>query len=135
MKNDKIQGFVVVASENLPRNGFITEYCGTVETLMTASEDDNDSIMDLLIIPKKDEISLCIVPRSHGNIARFISGINNHDKILARKQNVRSARFNINGECRVILFTVKKIKKGEQLYYDYNGGDKTNKRYPTENFV
>jgi len=49
-----------------------------------------------------------------------------------KKQNVKSARFNVNGEYRILLIAKRYIPKGERLYYDYNGSENA---YPTENFV
>ena len=86
-----------------------------------------------LVRSKDEDTSLVIVPGARGNYARFLSGVNNHDKKLSKKQNVASTRFQINGECRVMLYAIKDIKPDVQLYYDYNALDKTG--YPTENFV
>lgn len=41
-------------------------------------------------------------------------------------------RFDVNGECRVLLIASRDIRKGERLYYDYNGYEN---EYPTEHFV
>lgn len=49
-----------------------------------------------------------------------------------KKQNVKCVRFNVNGECRVLLIASRDIRKGERLYYDYNGYEN---EYPTEHFV
>ena len=66
-------------------------------------------------------------------MARFLSGINNHSENSLVRQNVRSMRFNLDGEARIVLFAAKTIKKGETLYYDYNeGGFST---YDTKDFV
>lgn len=86
-----------------------------------------------LVRAEKEEDSLVIMPNERGNYARFISGINNHNKKLAKKQNVASSRFQIDNECRVMLYAIRDIKPDEQLYYDYNALDKSG--YPTENFV
>ena len=71
-------------------------------------------------------------------MARFISGVNNHVPELERKQNLFSARFSVSGECRVVFITARDIAKGEQLYYDYNGGADSSLEdgyYPTSDFV
>ena len=70
--------------------------------------------------------------RSVANIARFLSGINNHTAAGRRAQNVRSARFDVDGEARVVLYAARDISKGELLCYDYNAA---RARYPTEHFV
>ena len=48
-----------------------------------------------------------------------------------KKINVRCIRFNINGEARAFLIAIRDIRKGERLYYDYNG---MLNNYPTEHF-
>ena len=49
--------------------------------------DKNDSIMDLLRTGRS-KCSLVICPEKYGNIARFLSGINNKDEKAKEKQNV-----------------------------------------------
>lgn len=49
-----------------------------------------------------------------------------------KKQNLKCVRYNVDGECRVILVANRDIPKGERLYYDYNGYEH---EYPTEHFV
>ena len=77
--------------------------------------------------------SLVICPEKRGNMARFLSGINNYNNKSLHKQNVRSIRFNVKGQARIALYACKNIKAGEILYYDYNEGGFNN--YPTEEFV
>jgi len=38
-------------------------------------------------------------------------------------------RFNVDGECRVLLIANRDIAKGERLYYDYNGYEHDNLFY------
>lgn len=49
-----------------------------------------------------------------------------------KKQNLKCVRFDVDGECRVLLIANRDISKGERLYYDYNGYEHG---YPTEHFV
>ncbi|KAJ6410978.1 hypothetical protein OIU84_007682 [Salix udensis] len=76
--------------------------------------------------------SLVICPDKRGNVARFINGINNHTQEGKRKQNLKCVRYDVNGECRVLLVANRDISKGERLYYDYNGYEQ---EYPTQHFV
>jgi len=69
-----------------------------------------------------DSTSLIIDPSRIGNMARFFSGINNRKFMSKRKANVRTRRFDLDGECRVVLFTAKNVEAGEMLHYDYNAG-------------
>jgi hypothetical protein len=88
--------------------------------------------MELIRHPSSSS-SLVICPEKKGNIARFLSGINNADKNAKKKQNVNSARYDIDGKVHVLLYASKAIKKCEILYYDYNAGGSGT--YPTDNFV
>jgi hypothetical protein len=86
-----------------------------------------------LLSTNSTSTTLVICPEKKGNIARFISGINNDDKNSKKKQNVRSIRFDIDGSVHVLLYAARTIKKDEILYYDYNAGGKG--AYPTSDFV
>ena len=94
--------------------------------------DSNDSIMELLKTPRS-QTTLVICPEKYGNLARFLSGINNKEKKSIAKQNVQSIRMDVEGHARVVLYAKRKISEGELLYYDYNAGGFW--EYPTENFV
>ena len=64
-----------------------------------------------------------IVPDKFSNLARFINGINNTEEgAKKKKQNVISGRFNVDNKATVLIYTLKSVKKGEQLFYDYNEG-------------
>ncbi|KAG9133981.1 hypothetical protein Leryth_004685 [Lithospermum erythrorhizon] len=128
---DPVEGFTVEADRSIRDLTIITEYVGDVDYLKNRENDDGDSMMALLYAadPLK---SLVVCPDKHSNIARFINGINNHTPDGKKKQNLKCVRFNVNGECRVLLVANRDIKKGERLYYDYNG---YKHEYPTEHFV
>ena len=127
---DEKQGYVVRTLAVINTNTLICEYAGDVFFLKNKIFDNNDSIMDLITCPNSI-LSMVICPKKYGNLARFISGINN--KKNKQKQNVYSIRVDIHGSVHVLLLTRRKIKKGEILYYDYNGGGYNT--YPTEEFV
>lgn len=76
--------------------------------------------------------SLVICPGECGNIARFLSGVNNYNPDKASSTNVRSARFRIRDEVRVILYARRNIAAGEILYYDYNA--LVEKQFNTKDF-
>lgn len=128
---DPKEGFTVEADAFIKDWTLITEYVGDVDFLKNREADDGDSMMTLLSTndPSKD---LVICPDERSNIARFINGINNHTPDGKKKQNVKCVRFDVNGECRVLLVASRDIRKGERLYYDYNGYEN---EYPTEHFV
>ncbi|KAJ0044549.1 hypothetical protein Pint_05107 [Pistacia integerrima] len=128
---DPKEGFTVQADRFIKDLTMITEYVGDVDYLKNRENDDGDSTMTLLHAANPSQ-SLVVCPYKHGNIARFINGINNHTAEGRKKQNLKCVRYNVNGECRVLLIANRHISKGERLYYDYNGYEH---EYPTEHFV
>ncbi|KAJ0968413.1 hypothetical protein J5N97_025330 [Dioscorea zingiberensis] len=128
---DSKEGFTVEADRFIKDLTIITEYVGDVDYLENREHDDGDSMMTLLSAEDPSK-SLVICPDKRSNIARFISGINNHSPDGKKKQNVKCVRFNVDGECRVLLIASREIRKGERLYYDYNGYEQ---EYPTHHFV
>ena len=132
--DDPEQRFIVKALDEMITNTLICEYTGEVSLARNRLFDDNDSIMDLIHSPTSDT-SLVICPEKYGNLARFLSGINNKYKILKKKknQNVYSLRVDIDGSVHILLLASKRIKKGEILYYDYNAGGYNT--YNTDHFV
>ncbi|KAJ7965310.1 putative Histone-lysine N-methyltransferase ATXR6 [Quillaja saponaria] len=128
---DPQEGFTVEADKSIKDLTIITEYVGDVDYLKNRENDDGDSIMTLLSASDPSQ-TLVICPDKRSNIARFINGINNHTPDGKKKQNLKCVRYNVNGECRVLLIANRDIRKGERLYYDYNGYEH---EYPTEHFV
>jgi hypothetical protein len=59
-----------------------------------------------------------IYPGVKGNLARFISGINK--KKGKRKQNLKAIKVNIQNKIHVLLVSIKPIKEGTTLCYDYD---------------
>ena len=84
---DKTQGFFVRAVDDIPEMTLISEYVGDVDFARNRIFDKNDSIMDLLRTTRS-KTSLVICPEKYGNLARFLSGINNSAKNAKKKQNV-----------------------------------------------
>jgi [histone H3]-lysine27 N-methyltransferase len=131
--NHPQQGACVQATIDIPNLTLLCEYVGDVLPVRhVLFEQSNDSIMDLIKAHTSSK-SLAICPNKRANLARFISGINNSTKEGKKKQNVKSARFNIQGRVGIILYADRMIKKGEILYYDYNEGGFES--YPTEDFI
>ncbi|KAL9245671.1 hypothetical protein vseg_019295 [Gypsophila vaccaria] len=128
---DELEGYTVEADGPIKDMTFIAEYGGDVDYIKNREQDDCDSLMTLLLSadPLK---SLVICPDKRGNIARFVNGINNHTPESKKKQNLKCVRYDVNGECCVLLVATRDIAKGERLYYDYNGYEH---EYPTHHFV
>lgn len=87
---DSKQGFVVEADGHIKDMTLIAEYTGDVDYMRNRESDECDSLMGLLFSndPSKE---LVICPDKRGNIARFVSGINNHTRyyvaLLPRDSN------------------------------------------------
>uniref|UniRef100_A0A0E0JUV4 [histone H3]-lysine(27) N-methyltransferase n=1 Tax=Oryza punctata TaxID=4537 RepID=A0A0E0JUV4_ORYPU len=128
---DPVEGFTVEADRFIKDLTIITEYVGDVDYLTNREHDDGDSMMTLLSAATPSR-SLVICPDKRSNIARFINGINNHTPDGRKKQNLKCVRYDVDGECRVLLVANRDISKGERLYYDYNGSEH---EYPTHHFV
>ena len=111
------QGFVVEASDQIEPNTLICEYTG--EVIDKSDDFYSDDLMEYATFDDKNYV---IAPRRKGNIARFISGINNSKKFCKQKQNLTSIKFRIKNKIRIALYTIKRVKKGQILYYDYNAG-------------
>lgn len=123
--------FTVEADRFIRDLTIITEYAGDVDYLEKRLSYDGDCMMTLLSSSDPSN-NLVICPDKRSNIARFINGINNHTPEGRKKQNVKCVRYDVHGECRVLLIASRDIPKGERLYYDYNGYEH---EYPTEHFV
>ncbi|XP_021760679.1 histone-lysine N-methyltransferase ATXR6 [Chenopodium quinoa] len=128
---DSKEGFTVQADKSIRDLTIITEYVGDVDYLWNRENDDGDSMMTLLSATNPSQ-SLVVCPDKRSNIARFINGINNYTPEGKKKQNLKCVRYDVGGECRVLLIANRDIRKGERLYYDYNGLEN---EYPTEHFV
>ncbi|KAK6924228.1 Zinc finger, PHD-finger [Dillenia turbinata] len=129
--HDSHEGYTVHADGPIKDMTFIAEYTGDVDYIKKREHDDCDSLMTLLSATDPSK-SLVICPDKRGNIARFISGINNHTVDGRKRQNLKCVRYNVNGESRVLLVATRDIAVGERLYYDYNGYEH---EYPTQHFV
>ncbi|CAD8208577.1 unnamed protein product [Paramecium octaurelia] len=124
------QGFYVKAVQPIANNTLICEYAGEVFRFADQVYSTSDSMMSLLET-NFAATSLVIIPQKYGNLAKYLSGINNTKKNSKKQQqNVKSQRFNVEGESRVILYACRDIRTGEVLYYDYNeGGFNYNTRF------
>ncbi|XP_021728093.1 probable Histone-lysine N-methyltransferase ATXR5 [Chenopodium quinoa] len=128
---DSCEGYTVQADAPIKDMTVLAEYAGDVDFIKNRERDDCDSLMTLLLATDPSK-SLVICPDQRGNIARFISGINNHTPESKKKQNLKCVRYDVNGECCVLLVVTRDIAKGERLYYDYNGYEH---EYPTHHFI
>jgi integrase len=128
LEQDATQGWIVRATRRIEARTLLCEYSGQVMKYSKAPK--SDSVMEYV-----DYLgcSYVIVPDSVGNIARFISGVNNSRKEDASRVNVLSMKCNIDDNIHILLFACKTIEAGDVLYYDYNGGDL--QEYQTDRFI
>lgn len=120
--HDENFGFSAKSLSQMPRHTIIGEYLGEITTMTKSSESNSDSLM-VLLDTGDPETSLIIDPTSVGNIARFLSGVNNRSLMSKRKANVRTRRFFVDGKVHIVLFTSRQVEAGEILNYDYNAGN------------
>jgi integrase len=126
---DPVQGWIVKATGFIKRFTLLCEYSGEVVDESKDSEViRSEAIMEYLT---SDANSLVIFPDKFGNLARFISGVNNQKG--KHNQNVKSMKAKIDGGIHILLYTMRNIHPGETLYYDYNQGGLNEK--DTSNFV
>lgn len=125
IKNDMHNGYLLKATGFIPKYTFICEYAGEVKKSSTIDKKkvQSDSFMELISTDSADT-SLDIFPDRIGNIAMFMSGINN--KTMKRYQNVKSLKCKIDGNPHILLFASKDIKESEVLYLNYNAGNGKN---------
>ena len=125
LRHTNEMGYDVIAAKDIPKGMIVCEYVGDVYTnrvvLQLNAEKPNDSIMQLKYGINADE-SLSIMPIKYTNIARFINGTRQGSE---DKANVKSLRALALGRPVVILYTIKPVRKGESLLYDYNAGQST----------
>lgn len=120
--HDENFGFSVKALGFMRKHTLIGAYLGEVVTMEQSSQSSSDSLM-VLLDTGNPQTSLIIDPTRAGNIARFLSGINNRSLVSRRKRNVRTRRFVMDGKMHVCLFTCRPVEAGEILNYDYNAGN------------
>ena len=113
-------GYYVKATNYIPKNSLICEYSGQVITYDEYSE--NDSIFWL-------DDKHVIEPIKSANLGKYLSGVNQKNISQA---NVQSMMCVIDNQLHILLYTLRKINKGEVLCYNYNAGKL--KEYKTNNF-
>jgi hypothetical protein len=128
-------GYDVVADRDIREKTLICEYIGEVVSLRRCIDLDatckSDSLMELRNGCNSEE-TLIIRPDERTNMARFINGINNFK--ASSKANVATVRKLARGMPAVVLYSIRPIRRGESLLYDYNAGA-TNCKYDTSNFL
>ena len=140
-----VKGYVAYADAPIPDRTILAEYVGEVDWLRNHENYDpeadsapeyDDSMMTLLDHVDAEK-SLIISSCKVGNVARFIAGINNANPKHKERINTKALRYNIDGEVRCLIISIKAIKKGDPICYDYNSGIRKGETltFPTHNFV
>jgi len=126
---DDIQGWKVESTKPIKKHTLISEYGGVVRE-NTSEIKKSNSVMNYF---NTKNCELVIFPDKIGNLGRFLSGVNNKKIKKSKRKNVESSErinhpnchaqmFNIDGSLHVLIYTIRDIKEGETLFYDYNGG-------------
>ncbi len=119
---DAEMGWGVFAEKDLSSMEFIAEYSGLVRKRRRGDE-ENSYCFEYLMMPG-EATEYLIDAQDQGGISRYI----NHSS----GPNLSSSMIAHEGVSHIILYTKAKIKKGEQLFYDY-GPDYWKKRKPPVN--
>ena len=107
---DENIGYGVFAEKTVPAGRFIAEYTGIVRKRRRRSDQTNNYCFEYAIgqLPRNPFI---IDAKGQGNITRLI----NH----SAEPNLESVSVFADGVLHIILVTIKSIKPGAQLCYDY----------------
>ena len=113
-KNIGWKGWGVFAEEGIQPMTYICEYAGDLlpETHAKFKPEYN---MKLMSGPTPERSMLITVLRHAG-----IGPLLNHSENNA---NCRTMKFFLGDMCRIVIFAFKRINIGEELTYNYNGGD------------
>lgn len=111
----QVQGWGLYAGEDLEPYAFVGEYIG--ERISYPGELERRAVLTAekgLQYFFKDSKETEIDGDRYGNKMRFI----NHSSVDVNK-NVEAKTLYVNGENRILMHSIKKIKKGDELFYDY----------------
>lgn len=104
--------FGLAAQTEIDKNIFIGEYAADIispEYLQCCTR--LDTVMDLGVV---DNQKLTITPLiSMGYVCFINCAVNDEER------NCNSLKLEINGECKIIIYTTKKIQPGEEIMYNY----------------
>lgn len=108
-----LKGIGLRAEVDLPENSFLMEYIGEVLNANMVRRrsreyhrEGNCHVYFMML-----QSNLRIDATRKGNISRFL----NH----SCNPNAEAQKWTVNGELRIGFFTIKKVKKGEELTIDY----------------
>ena len=75
-----------------------------------------------LLLSDCSSSSLLIAPTSHSNIGRFFNcpSPKKKNSILPSTANIEMVRFCIETQVRILFQTIRLVKKGEHLVWEYN---------------
>jgi len=106
---NSVKEFGLFANTNFFENAFLGEYTGNVKKYKKIIDDKNSYLFEYSIGYKKT--SFTIDAREKGSLIRFV----NHSS----KPNVTPLSVYLDGAMHIIFRTNRKIKKDEELTYDY----------------
>ena len=104
--------FTVQATAFIKKKSLLSEYCGEIKLFSTVRYSSSNGLFTLRYSKNEFE-ELIIDPDSKCNLGRFFN--------CSTNGNAVAEIFYINNEPRVFIISKRDIKKGEKIYYDYNG--------------
>lgn len=116
---DSVMGYGVFAEKAFAPMHFIAEYAGLVRK--RSKHDNKNAYCFEYLLEPDEETPYLIDAENQGGVSRFI----NH----SNKPNLLSAFVLVDEIPHIILYTSKRIERGEELTYDY-GPDYWKKRPP-----
>lgn len=121
----EVQGWGLYAGQDMERNTYIGEYKGEVISGKEMQESDRRGVVYhnlgqeyLFIINSEQELDGSVF----GNKTRFMNNSQRDENI-----NIWAHRLISNGVVRVLFFTKRSVKAGEELLYNYNYDPKVTK--------
>lgn len=121
----EVQGWGLFAGQDMERNTYIGEYKGEIISGKEMQESDRRGVVYhnlgqeyLFIINSEQELDGSVF----GNKTRFMNNSQRDENI-----NIWAHRLISNGVVRVLFFTKRSVKAGEELLYNYNYDPKVTK--------
>lgn len=121
------KGWGVRACIDIKDNTLLGEYAGDVIGFRDILNNKENNYYFTLVNEHDSYKNLVVDGEKRSNLMRFINSSS-----AKTKANCSSLLVVIEGEVRILIFTVCDIGVGEEFVYDYNGG--LSKDYNTDNF-
>lgn len=107
------KGYGVKALNKISAGTLLCEYGGVLDYFKNLN--DTKDIF-ILFKTKNEKYDRCINPSKYANLGRFFNCSQND-----KEENIATIRQIVDDETKILFYTVRAIKKGEELQYNYNG--------------